>query len=210
MKKIINNPSDFVEESIQGLVISHPDIYSFASDNQRVIKRTNKAKNKVGIVSGGGSGVTAASVIGVARASEQAKAHFILLGRSLLIEETEGWVEWSEEQLSQRKMALREEMISQSEDGKVTMVQWNSNWQKYTRSRDVYVTINEIEKTGNKAEYQSIDVMDSKALIQLGGSIKRKITGVVHGAGLEDSKLVADKSHEIFDRVVSSLVVKYP
>ena len=154
------------------------------------------------IVSGGGSGVTAASVIGVARASEKAKAHFILLGRSLLIEETEDWVEWSEEQLSQRKMALREEMISQSEDGKVTMVQWNSNWQKYTRSRDVYVTINEIEKTGNKAEYQSIDVMDSKALIELGGSIKRKITGVVHGAGLEDSKLVADKSHEIFDRVV--------
>ena len=56
MKKIINNPSDFVEESIKGLVISHPNIYSFAIDNQRVIKRTNKAKNKVGIVSGGGSG----------------------------------------------------------------------------------------------------------------------------------------------------------
>ena len=56
MKKIINNPSDFVEESIQGLIISHPDVYSFADDNQRVIKRTNKAKNKVGIVSGGGSG----------------------------------------------------------------------------------------------------------------------------------------------------------
>jgi dihydroxyacetone kinase-like protein len=56
MKKIINNPSDFVEESIQGLVISHPDIYSFATDNERVIKRTVKAKNKVGIVSGGGSG----------------------------------------------------------------------------------------------------------------------------------------------------------
>ena len=54
MKKIINNPSDFVEESIQGLVVSHPDIYSFATDNQRVIKRTFKAKNKVGIVSGGG------------------------------------------------------------------------------------------------------------------------------------------------------------
>jgi len=56
MKKIINDPSDFVEESIQGLVVSHPDIYSFASDNQRVIQRTSKTKNKVGIVSGGGSG----------------------------------------------------------------------------------------------------------------------------------------------------------
>lgn len=56
MKKIINEPSDFVEESIEGLVQSHPDIYSFAKDNKRVINRTLKAKNKVGIVTGGGSG----------------------------------------------------------------------------------------------------------------------------------------------------------
>ena len=56
MKKIINEPSNFVEESIQGLITSHPDIYSFAPDNKRVITRTKKSTNKVGIVSGGGSG----------------------------------------------------------------------------------------------------------------------------------------------------------
>ena len=56
MKKIINKPSNFVEESIEGLVKSHPDIYTFAQDNKRVIIRAKKASNKVGIVSGGGSG----------------------------------------------------------------------------------------------------------------------------------------------------------
>ena len=56
MKKIINKPSDFVEESIDGLVKSHPDVYAFAPDNKRVITRTTKASNKVGIVTGGGSG----------------------------------------------------------------------------------------------------------------------------------------------------------
>ena len=56
MKKIINEPSNFVKESIQGLVASHPDIYSFASDNESVITRAKKANNKVGIVTGGGSG----------------------------------------------------------------------------------------------------------------------------------------------------------
>tara|TARA_Y100000590_G_scaffold372240_1_gene435200 strand:- start:119 stop:1114 length:996 start_codon:yes stop_codon:yes gene_type:complete len=56
MKKIINKPSDFVEESIEGLVKSHPEIYAFASDNKRVITRATKAANKVGIVTGGGSG----------------------------------------------------------------------------------------------------------------------------------------------------------
>ena len=56
MKKIINKPSDFVEESIDGLIKSHPDVYALAKDNNRVINRVKKASNKVGIVTGGGSG----------------------------------------------------------------------------------------------------------------------------------------------------------
>ena len=56
MKKIINNPANFVEESIDGLIKSHPDIYALASDNNRVITRSKKASKKVGIVTGGGSG----------------------------------------------------------------------------------------------------------------------------------------------------------
>ena len=56
MKKIINNPSNFVEESIDGLIKSHPDVYMLAKDNNRVITRAKKASNKVGIVTGGGSG----------------------------------------------------------------------------------------------------------------------------------------------------------
>jgi len=154
------------------------------------------------LVSGGGSGVTAASIIGVAQASTDANAHFVLLGRSQLIEETQTWIDWSDEQLNSRKMALRESMIQESEDGKVTMVEWNRNWQKFTRSRDVYITLDKIEKTGNKAKYHSVDVMDKSGMLELGKSLNRKITGVVHGAGLEDSKLVADKDYDIFDRVV--------
>ena len=56
MKKIINKHSDFVEESIDGLIKSHPDVYALAKDNGRVITRAKKASKKVGIVTGGGSG----------------------------------------------------------------------------------------------------------------------------------------------------------
>ncbi len=56
MKKIINKPSNFVEESIDGLIKSHPDVYALAKDNGRVITRAKKASKKVGIVTGGGSG----------------------------------------------------------------------------------------------------------------------------------------------------------
>ena len=56
MKKIINKPSDFVDESIDGLIKSHPEIYCLAKDNSRVITRASKSSNKVGLVTGGGSG----------------------------------------------------------------------------------------------------------------------------------------------------------
>lgn len=43
MKKLINKTSDFVDETIDGLIKSHPDIHSIATDNSRVVKRASKA-----------------------------------------------------------------------------------------------------------------------------------------------------------------------
>ena len=154
------------------------------------------------LVSGGGSGVTAASILGVAEASSNAGAHFVLLGRSTLIEQTEAWVTWDEAQLTEEKNALRQRLVEASETGKVTMVEWNNAWQKFTRSRDVYTTLHAIGETGNHAIYRSVDVMDAEGLEELGSSLGRPITGIVHGAGLEDSKLVTDKGYDVFDRVV--------
>ena len=54
VKKIINNPGNFVEESLDGLIKSHPDVYALSKDNNRVITRAKKSSNKVGIVTGGG------------------------------------------------------------------------------------------------------------------------------------------------------------
>ena len=159
-------------------------------------------KDDTWLVSGGGSGVTAASVIGVAQASPTSGAHFVLLGRSSLIESTQAWIGWDDAQLAEEKNALRERLVEASENGKVTMVEWNNAWQKFTRSMDVYITIDTIQQSGNTAEYRSVNVMDHEALHALGEGLGKPITGIVHGAGLEDSKLVTDKSHEIFDRVV--------
>ena len=56
MKKIINNADNFVEESISGLVKSYPEIYKYSSETNKVLMRSLKGSNKVGLVSGGGSG----------------------------------------------------------------------------------------------------------------------------------------------------------
>ena len=172
----------------------------FAED--LVEERTPLEETDVWLVSGGGSGVTAAAVIGVAAASKDAGASFHLLGRTPLMEVTEAWLDHDDATLESEKMALRERMIEASSSGKVTMVEWNRAWDRMMRSRDVQQTLASIQATGNLAQYHAVDVMDGKALTKLGANLGHAITGVVHGAGLEESKLVGDKTHEAFDRVV--------
>lgn len=57
MKKIINDPADFVDEVVDGLLLAHPDELRAASEDRRALVRTDAGTGgKVGIVTGGGSG----------------------------------------------------------------------------------------------------------------------------------------------------------
>lgn len=57
MKKILNAPVDYVDDTLEGLIAAHPEYYRLHGDTNRVVARaTETAKGKVGIVTGGGSG----------------------------------------------------------------------------------------------------------------------------------------------------------
>ncbi|MBF4805373.1 MAG: dihydroxyacetone kinase subunit DhaK [Pseudoleptotrichia goodfellowii] len=57
MKKIINNAENFVEETVRGIVAAHGDKVELLNDDFRIlIRKDNPKKDKVGIVTGGGSG----------------------------------------------------------------------------------------------------------------------------------------------------------
>ena len=53
MKKIINNPNAVVEEMLQGIEIANPDVLY---DREGVVIARKEKSDKVGLVSGGGSG----------------------------------------------------------------------------------------------------------------------------------------------------------
>ncbi|WP_226659277.1 dihydroxyacetone kinase subunit DhaK [Pseudalkalibacillus hwajinpoensis] len=55
MKKIINQPDDVVSQMLDGMVKAHPESY-LRLEGTTVLVRKNLSENKVGIVSGGGSG----------------------------------------------------------------------------------------------------------------------------------------------------------
>jgi dihydroxyacetone kinase-like protein len=57
MKKILNDPFAYVDETLEGLCLAFPQYYERAGNGGRVIKRPGPARpGKVGVVSGGGSG----------------------------------------------------------------------------------------------------------------------------------------------------------
>jgi len=56
MKKFINNIDTLLDESLQGFAKAHADIIQLHTQPTVVTRNTNTAKNKVAIISGGGSG----------------------------------------------------------------------------------------------------------------------------------------------------------
>jgi dihydroxyacetone kinase-like protein len=55
MKKFVNDPVLFVDEMLEGILVAHPDQLTQCADNNRNIVRA-QGGDKVGLVSGGGSG----------------------------------------------------------------------------------------------------------------------------------------------------------
>jgi dihydroxyacetone kinase DhaK subunit len=56
MKKFINKPENVVTEMLEGLLAAHPDLLRSAGSVKNLVRKDAPVQNKVGIVSGGGSG----------------------------------------------------------------------------------------------------------------------------------------------------------
>lgn len=57
LKKLINDPANYVDEALAGMIAAHPRVYDLTGATKRVvIRKSAKARNKVGVVTGGGFG----------------------------------------------------------------------------------------------------------------------------------------------------------
>ena len=56
MKKFLNDPEEIVEESLAGLAAAHADLLRYDAEERIVVRTDGPVKDKVGLVSGGGSG----------------------------------------------------------------------------------------------------------------------------------------------------------
>ncbi len=182
------------------------------ADGSRLVLRNKPVEVETGsmplgeqdviVVSGGGRGVTAATMIELARASG---ASFALLGRSELVDEPEAALGATDD--ATLKRALLDAAVAAGES--LSPAELGRQVSQILANREILGTVSEIERAGGRAIYLSVDITDrdavNKALAEVRSSLGA-ITGIVHGAGVLADKLIADKTDEQFNRVFDTKV----
>uniref|UniRef100_UPI00037FF7B5 SDR family NAD(P)-dependent oxidoreductase n=1 Tax=Actinoalloteichus spitiensis TaxID=252394 RepID=UPI00037FF7B5 len=142
------------------------------------------------VVTGGGRGITAACAVGLARAHQPG---LVLLGRSRL-EPDPGWAVGVED-VDLRAAAVRALTAS---GGQPTPPEVERARRRVLAGREIRRTLSDVEAAGSHAEYVAVDITDPVATSQALEPYHRRVTGVVHGAGvLADRRLVDKRASEM-------------
>ncbi len=161
-------------------------------------------QESVVLIMGGAYGVT--SEVSKVLASRY-QPRIILVGRSLFHDDES---QETKDLLSVQE--LRQYFIARSiqEDRRLTPAAIEKEVRHVIRTRKIKENIAEMTEAGAKVEYHSLDVRDAQRFGELIDRIYEqygRIDGVVHGSGINEDKLVRDKSVESFSRVFDTKVV---
>ena len=158
-------------------------------------------KGDVVLVTGGARGVTAATVIALAKSSQPT---LVLLGRSPLPAEEPAWARGLTQDGALKKAILQHEF-----NGKASPKDIEVRFKALQAQREVHGNLEAIRKAGSKVEYRSVDVRDQQAVANMIHEISSTlgpVQGIVHGAGVLADKKIEEKTDEMFDSVFSTKI----
>ncbi|MEQ9365933.1 MAG: SDR family NAD(P)-dependent oxidoreductase, partial [Leptospirales bacterium] len=159
-------------------------------------------QNSVIVATGGARGVTAHTLVALAK---NFRPRLALLGRTPLVEEAENLRGITDD--ARLKRALLEAAKSRGE--KLTPVDLNREAGRIQANRDIRKTLEALRAAGSEARYFACDVKDEVQLGKVLDEIRSAwgpVTGLLHGAGVLADKLIAEKTSEQFDRVFDTKV----
>jgi NAD(P)-dependent dehydrogenase (short-subunit alcohol dehydrogenase family) len=155
------------------------------------------------LVTGGARGITAAISIALAK---RFGCRLELVGRSPLPDA----VEDPELAHAHDLPTLRRAILARANGaGRPSMVEIERTATRILGDRAVRATLKAIADAGASVRYHALDVRDERALGGLIDDLYRehgRIDGVVHGAGILEDKVFAEKTRESFDRVFDTKV----
>ncbi len=154
------------------------------------------------VVSGGARGVTAATLIALAR---RIQPRVVLLGRTPLNEDLSQFTAHANES------ALKKALVAdaKSRGGAIDLAQIQSRVRRILAQREVQKTIDQLKSVGSEVRYLPVDVRDEKQLQSSLEEVRRTwgpIRGLIHGAGVLADKRIVDKQAFQFQEVFQTKV----
>jgi acyl transferase domain-containing protein len=170
-------------------------------DEAVTARQARLGSDDVVLASGGARGVTAASLVALAKC----KARFVLLGRTQLVEEsaTTAGIDGD----ANLKRALLSACQSRGESTSPAAL--GREVASILASREIASTLQAIERAGGEAIYRAASVTDVDALeaaVAAGRERFGPITALVHGAGVLADKAIIDKTPEQVERVLRTKI----
>lgn len=154
------------------------------------------------LVSGGARGITARCVIKLA---ERTGCKFILLGRSPADMPK---ISFDPRSLSDAdlKRSIAADLTAQGEKPAPAKIQ--KIFSGIRSSLEIQETLNAVKETGGQAEYLCVDVADRRLEERLREPVSRlgPVTGIIHGAGALQDKLIEKKTETDFETVYTPKV----
>jgi len=160
------------------------------------------SERSVIVCSGGARGVTAATLVEVARRSH---SRMVLLGRTALSEEPAAC------KGVEGDAALKHALLAAAkhEGRPVKPAELGAEVRHILAVREIRTTLAALRDAGSEARYSAADVKDPESVAAALAEAREQwgpITAVVHGAGVVADKLIVDKTTEQFERVLSTKV----
>ena len=151
------------------------------------------------VITGGGNGITAEILKGI---SKKIKAKFTIFGRTELPNNIDELSKLDEKALEQ----IRNNMYDKykNEGKKTSPNEIQREFSKITKAISVYKLLQEINKNGSDAQYFSCDVTDYQGLkskLENATATYGPTNIIIHGAGIEKSRLIGQKTKEEFGEV---------
>ncbi|WP_439622588.1 SDR family NAD(P)-dependent oxidoreductase [Gemmata sp.] len=151
------------------------------------------------LITGGARGITARVALELAT---RYKSKLVLVGSSPLpaaeAADTAGLTAQAE---------IKAALLKRQPDAKPALIE--AAYRRLLKDREILGNLDAIRAAGSAVEYRSVDVRDAKAFGALLDELNATaggITGVIHGAGVIEDKLLRDKTPESFDRVFGTKV----
>ncbi|NNL78631.1 MAG: SDR family NAD(P)-dependent oxidoreductase [Desulfobacterales bacterium] len=154
------------------------------------------------VISGGARGITAAAALALARHSSPT---LVLLGRSPHPEAEPVWLSSIQGEASLKEAILKNDY----KDKPASPAELESAFRSYLINRQIATNLSELKATGANVHYYSADVREFEAVQAIMDNIRSihgPVTGIIHGAGVLEDRLIIDKTFEQFERVFDTKV----